>query len=79
MHLNYWVRIKKQKKFAQPTRKRHEAVLGKKKKVSTVSTFQPMLMPTRLTQFINTFVAKVSTVFQHPDYGWSYKQSDQNK
>lgn len=60
MHLNYWVSIKIKKKYAQPIRKQHVVTL--KKKVSIVETLQHVLMPPRLTQFINILIAKISTV-----------------
>ena len=55
MDLNYWMKIKKQKKSAQLIKKRYM------KKVSTVETLQRILMPPTLTQFINTLLAKVPT------------------
>ena len=62
---------KKQKKFAQPIKKRHMAALDKKKLVSTVEILQRVLMPPRLTQFITHSLQRFQlfeTDFQHDLY-----------
>ena len=56
MYSNYWIEIKKQKQYAQPTTSLHVARWPTNFFLSAVETIQSLLIPRHYTQVYNTLV-----------------------